>query len=567
MPFSLLPERLRTCHQALGRGVIASLIACASLHLSAAETLPMPRPFILDMVHHNPGEPVTQTPYEDPAVIRKIGFNGKVFFLFDSPTLAVNWDSVDPTIFPAGSPDRAWVDAKAARIDAQQAACVAAGIRILAMTDLILLPKKLVETQGIDKTFGDINQPTTERYLRLLLDQTFTRFPRLDGLVVRIGETYLHDAPYHQGSIHERSDAKRTIIPLVRILREELCVKRGKQLIFRTWRSFDEDAATYQAVSDATEPHPLLVFGVKHCEGDFHRGNPFSKIIGTGRHPQVIEVQCAREYEGKGAYPDYIAHGVIDGFEEHRTPAGTTPTIGAFARTNPLYAGIWTWSRGGGWGGPYITNELWCDLNVWIMATWAADPKQDEAALFQRFATERLALTPEDAGRLRQIALRSADATLRGRVGSQVSISPWWSRDDGMCAPKLPKDPVALRTLLADVDAAAAIWGELATIARAVTSGSPATRDYLVVSTDYGRHLYRIHQAFFHLCALRGADGKGTAADRPEIDRWLAAYDAAWADFRALPATSQQCATLYREEKTQHQKSPGIDEVAKMLRR
>ena len=201
------------------------------------------------------------------------------------------------------------------------------------------------------------------------------------------------------------------------------------------------------------------------------------------------------------------------------------------------------------------------------MATWAADPKQDEAALFQRFATERLALTPEDAGRLRQIALRSADATLRGRVGSQVSISPWWSRDDGMCAPKLPKDPVALRTLLADVDAAAAIWGELATIARAVTSGSPATRDYLVVSTDYGRHLYRIHQAFFHLCALRGADGKGTAADRPEIDRWLAAYDAAWADFRALPATSQQCATLYREEKTQHQKSPGIDEVAKMLRR
>ena len=61
--------------------------------------------------------------------------------------------------------------------------------------------------------------------------------------------------------------------------------------------------------------------------------------------------------------------------------------------------------------------------------------------------------------------------------------------------------------------------------------------------------------------------GKGTAADRPEIDRWLAAYDAAWADFRALPATSQQCATLYREEKTQHQKSPGIDEVAKMLRR
>ena len=65
------------------------------------------------------------------------------------------------------------------------------------------------------------------------------------------------------------------------------------------------------------EPHPNLCIVVKHCEGDFHRGNPFSQVLGIGRHPQLVEVQCQREYEGKGAYPNYIAHGVIEGFEEH----------------------------------------------------------------------------------------------------------------------------------------------------------------------------------------------------------------------------------------------------------
>jgi hypothetical protein len=24
------------------------------------------------------------------------------------------------------------------------------------------------------------------------------------------------------------------------------------------------------------------------------------------------------------------------------------------------YAGIWTWSRGGGWIGPYLPDEFWC---------------------------------------------------------------------------------------------------------------------------------------------------------------------------------------------------------------
>ena len=47
-------------------------------------------------------------------------------------------------------------------------------------------------------------------------------------------------------------------------------------------------------------------------------GVPFNPCIGIGKHQQVVEVQCQREYEGKGAHPNYIAKGVIDGFEEFK---------------------------------------------------------------------------------------------------------------------------------------------------------------------------------------------------------------------------------------------------------
>lgn len=33
-----------------------------------------------------------------------------------------------------------------------------------------------------------------------MLQEVFARFPSLDGLVIRVGETYLHNVPYHCGN-------------------------------------------------------------------------------------------------------------------------------------------------------------------------------------------------------------------------------------------------------------------------------------------------------------------------------------------------------------------------------
>ena len=281
---------------------------------------------LLDMVHHNPGESRYETPYEDPQVIRAMGDNGKVFFLFGSPLLAVNWESADPEIFPQGSPGRTWIDAKAMQLDARHAACKSAGLKVYAMSDLILLPKRLVEKFHLAETFGDPRQPETQKYLRLLIVQMFDRFPQLDGLVVRIGETYLHDAPHHVGAIKNKTSANETIIPPMQLLREEVCVRRGKEVIFRTWLSFDTKLETYEVVSAAVEPHANLVISIKHCEGDFHRANLFSKVLGAGRHRQIIEVQCARESEGKGAYRIYRANVQL----AHANSAGDQQRIAAW---------------------------------------------------------------------------------------------------------------------------------------------------------------------------------------------------------------------------------------------
>ncbi|HEX5790052.1 MAG TPA: hypothetical protein VFY13_02815 [Luteolibacter sp.] len=529
--------------------ILASSLVALSALCQAAETLagaPVPRPseLIFDMVHHNPGEPLTLSKYEDPRVIREMGFNGKVYFLFDSPTLAVDWESVDPEIMPKGSADRAWMEKKAAQIDAQHAACKAAGVKVYAMGDLVLFPKRLIEKYKMEKTFGDPRDPQTDKFLRLLIRQMFDRFPSLDGLVVRVGETYLQDAPYHQGHIVNKGSAEKTIVPLINLLREEVCVKRNKQLIFRTWMSFDTDLKTYTDVSAAVEPHPNLVISVKHCEGDFHRGNLFSRVLGEGRHRQVVEVQCAREYEGKGAYPNYIAHGVIEGFEEHRLqmpPEKLKSIRGVVEKTPALFAGIWTWTRGGGWEGPFIKNELWCDLNAWVMAQWAADTTQSEAAIFNRYATERLGLKGDDVAKFRRLCLLSADAVLRGKCSTLSDITPWWSRDHFISAPPLPKEAVKRQRVLAEKTEAVKMWEEIVGLAKAIQFPDAATGEYVVTSSEYGLNLYRIYQIAFELADVGGQGDKGA------IRILLARYDQAWVDYRKLAAEHSSCATLYKD--------------------
>ena len=492
---------------------------------------PVTFPVVFDMVHHNPGEALYQSQFNDPAFTGSMGANGKVYFLFESAQLAVNWDefdTADKVILPQGSADRAWVDAKRAEITAKYDAAKSAGLEVYAMSDLILFPKRLVSLHGMSSTMGNVNDPNTQLWLRRLMRLMFTQFPQLDGIMVRIGETYLNDAPYHQGKIDNKNSASSTIIPLMNLLREEVCVQLGKKIYFRTWGSFDTDLATFLAVSNGVEPHANLTWSVKHCEGDFHRGNSFSKVLGQGRHPFIVEVQCAREYEGKGAYPNYIAHGVIDGFEEHAANPGQS--LRHLWQSSPLMRGVWTWSRGGGWEGPYIKNELWCELNAWVMAQWARDPAASEESLFNRFATEKLGLPPSQVAAFRELAMLSAEAAWRAKRGTNNGLSAWWSRDQYYLYPTLPSNAGSRATVLADQDAAVAKFERIVQLARSLTPARPEDREFLISSSLYGLHLMRIWQAVKNLESNEGVDSL-------KLKSWLDRHDEAWVDYQELAAS------------------------------
>lgn len=125
-----------------------------------------------------------------------------------------------------------------------------------------------------------------------------------------------NSAPYYFGNNPVNGVVDKHLT-LLRLLRENVCEK-GKDVVYRTW-GFDDFQKTkegYLAVADKVEPHEHLYFAIKHTSGDFWRNRDFNQAIGAGHHKQIVEVQCAREYEGKGAFPNYIAGGVIDGFEE-----------------------------------------------------------------------------------------------------------------------------------------------------------------------------------------------------------------------------------------------------------
>ena len=540
--------------------------------MSSFPSLSLRKPRTLDLVHDNPGDAPSVTAFNEPEHLKSFGFDSKVFMIFDSPQLAINWEGFDPSIFPQGTEERAWVDAKAARLKKLYGGIKTAGVGVLCMSDLILLPKRLaakMEAEGTD--WRDPRHPRTQELLRHMIAESFEVLPELDGLIVRIGETYLDDAPHHAGGIREKKNPEETIIPLMQLLREELCVKRGKTLFFRTWLSFDTDPEAYAKIDAAVEPHPLLTISVKHCEGDFHRGNRFSRVIGQGRHPQIIEVQCAREYEGKGCYPNYVLEGVINGFEEYAftMEAGDTKGLREFAQHSPLYAGVWTWSRGGGWLGPYTKNEFWCSLNAWVSAQWGSNPRQTEEMVFLRYCTEVLKLSGEDAARFRELCLLSAKAVIRGKRTTHNDIRPWWSRDQYIGEPDLPKDPEKRERVLAQKREAEEIWKRICDLAATITFADAETQEFVRVSCDYGRFLYTIYRLNFEMKACEERFDPATAT------KLLAEYDAVWAAWRESAEKHPATPTLYKEEGFRYNSGKGawgdvkhgVGPMAKRLRK
>lgn len=550
--------------------VLRTLAALCLTHAACAAPAEAPRPLIIDSAAESPHD--------------RWGFNAEIG---GSVCGIQTFDALDPSLLPAHSKERRWADQALADVRRKVASVKARGQLAFVATDIFVFPKALVTRYRgeicDDRGRIDIKKPKTRELFALLLQETIDKVPDLDGIVIRTGEVYLHKQPHHVASGNFSDDKRQggtaiidgpaSHIEILKILREEVCVKRGKSILYRTWsfgpKSFHEDPDYYLKVTQAIDPHPLLLFSVKHQKGDFHQLTPFNPTLMIGRHRQIVEVQSQREAYGKGAHPYYIGAGVIDGWEEYQWMMKPGQARGLRDIIHhPLFAGVWTWSRGGGWEGPTIRNGLWCELNTYAIAQFTADPRLSEANILLRFAREELELSETDAAAFRQLCLLSAKAVLRGQLttlGAKIDV--WWARDHFFEAPDLSDfDKQGLRSkALAEKAEAVALWNEILRIAQTIHFPNPQTAAFVRTSADYGRIKYAIiEQAWLILFTTNDARA-GIPIDPAALLKALSQYDALWTQWQNLERQHPECATLYKT--TGFEGRPGLGHAIHQARK
>jgi hypothetical protein len=518
---------------------------------------------ILDMVHHNPGEPLTNTVFRKPEKLVSYGYEGMVINEFKFPQCAVSFDKFDKRIFPKKSEERKWVENLTFEINKQIDECHRNGLKAYFFTDIIVLPKRLVELYKKeicdDKGHISFEKPMTWEIHRIMLKELFDRFPDMDGLVIRTGETYIHNIPYHIGNgpvdyKNKYDESLKIHTKLMQLLREEVCVKRNKKIIYRTWdfNYFHTRPEYYLSVTDQVLPHPNLYMSVKHTQGDYFRTLGFNKTITLGKHKQIIEVQCQREYEGKGAYPNYVANSVINGFEE--TKNDSKPRCLNDIKDHTLFYGVWTWSRGGGWVGPYISNELWCDINAYVMSQWAKNPNRREEDIFNEYAF-KIGITKESLPYFRKLCLLTPDGIIRGRGSLIHTVVLGWTRDHflgGINQNKKVFDEIISKDIvvesLYEMKTATAIWKDIVDLSNKTHSNQKETENYIKVSSQYGYLLHAIMEQGW-IIMLKGYIGDISGEyDFTSISIAIEKYDELWSEYNKLKEINPECATLYNDQ-------------------
>jgi hypothetical protein len=543
------------------------------LYFNAAFAQTKPPFYILDMVHNNPGEPLTKSDFNNPLYLQQNGYTGQVMNDFIFPHTAVTFKKLNAAIFPEGSKELQWVMDAAKKIETNIKAAHAAGIKVYYFTDIIVLPKKLVELyhDEICDSNGKISfeRPKTIEIHKIMFDELFETFPDLDGLVIRTGETYLNNVPHHTGN-GPITNGEESHVKLINLLREEICVKKNKKIFYRTWSfgGMHEDPQYYLTVVDKIETHPNLIFSIKHTQGDYQRTYNFNPTLGIGKHAQIVEVQCQREYEGKGAYPNYVMNGVINGFEEYFTTKPQKANKGLNdIKNNKNFTGIWSWSRGGGWVGPYISNEFWCKLNAYVISHWGADTKQTEAQIFNKFMKEN-GITGAAAIAFRKLCLLSAKAVLRGHESGELPFEKdwvWWMRDEFLAgldsvsgitvnssegylykAFSFYYDKGLLKKAVAEKYEAVAMWQKIEGYSKLIKMKNKEDEKYLAVSSQYGLLLHQIIAEGWNVMALGFKGDKTGKYETIKLTASIKKYDTFWKAYYQFKNNNTASATLYK---------------------
>ncbi|GIZ09637.1 hypothetical protein [Flavobacterium sp. UMI-01] len=505
-------------------------------------------PVLYNMVHHNPGEPRFNTKYTAPESIKQLGYNGQVpkFEI----QCAVTYDDYENNLVPDRTAEKLWIERKSADVRIQLDKAVKAGMPFYPFMDVLVVPQSVMKKYGEEMKIDgklSIQKTRTQEILKAQIAEIFSKFPELGGLTIRFGETYLHDTPFHEGDrpVYTPEDH----IKIINILRNEVCVKRNKKLIYRTWdwgkikRKFHLVPEVYLDITNNVEPDANLYFSIKHVNGDFLRGLPFNKTIGIGKHQQIVEVSINQAgMYGKNAHPYYIGKGVIEGWPEMEQKKGIRDLY-----NNKQVKGFYTWTWGDGWFGPYFGNEFWMDLNTYIIKEFAKNPLQSEEQIFNDYTNNVLKMTPENSRKLRELCLLSVDAVFKGQATSIQDTSPWWIRDHFFTAQNMSvfvKNGVD-KQVLEEKKENLKSWYAMEKIASSIKLPNKVDEDFIKVSTTYGRIKYELIELIYRTQIMFARmEIKGEVLDRNEAQLIVKNYKAKWDEWTKLKKENANCPTL-----------------------
>lgn len=115
---------------------ILTALLSALLFLSCANKKEHSLPFIMDMVHNNPGEVHQTTKYTNPTYLEEAGYNAVV------PQWHVQcgltYDSYEKGIVPEGSQEREWILKRQHEIKEKLKEAKSAGLQVYPFTDMFV---------------------------------------------------------------------------------------------------------------------------------------------------------------------------------------------------------------------------------------------------------------------------------------------------------------------------------------------------------------------------------------------------------------------------------------------
>ena len=355
----------------------------------------------------NPGEPAAETRYHEPRELKAMGYTARVIY----ETTALS--GVESPDLVASDEMRRWIANQFDRVQRTIEQSRQADLGVYLSYDALVLARDIVERdastltcKGRPETLCPASEQTLERSVRAL-ESLLQRWPEVDGIVLRFGDNDAARLPHLLGNDLYTPHCSRCsqfgradrIVNLIERFHRLVVEQMGKRLIVRAWNvrpgGLHDSVELAGRVAprlpgDASDDRLMLSF--KFTQTDFWRYQKWNAAsLSCGDRPIIYELQCQREFEGKGGVPNWQVPLWRDGYPETRDQTQVAGLAQVAGRIN--LAGLWAWVRGGGWGGPFIQNETWIDANVFAVPRLADHPDADAASLGRQWIDQRLNLS------------------------------------------------------------------------------------------------------------------------------------------------------------------------------